>query len=79
MSSIDSVLQSVDALAQEQKVRAFDVYALGPFLIYAATRKGPLGNWSRRTLFVAGCMTMIYNWNKYKTMKTDLQTALSQT
>lgn len=76
MSGIDTILQNVDTLAKEQKVRTFDIYALGPFLLYVATRKGALGAWSRRTLFVAGCMTIVYNWNKYKTMKTDLESAL---
>ena len=67
-----SVYDSFDELAKTQKVRLFDIYFLGPFLLFASTRKGPLGRWSKRTLFVAGCMTVVYNWQKYKTIKSDL-------
>jgi len=67
-----SVFESFDSLAKTQKVRLFDIYFLGPFLLYAATRKAPLGTWTKRTLFVAGIMTVVYNWSKYKTVKEDL-------
>lgn len=67
-----SVYDNFESLAKTQKVRLFDIYALGPFLLYAATRKSPLGRWTKRTMFVAGCMTMVYNWQKYKTLKQDL-------
>jgi hypothetical protein len=71
-----SVYDSFDELAKGQKVRLFDVYALGPFLLYAATRKSPLGRWTKRTLFVAGVMTIIYNWKNYKSIKTDIEKGL---
>lgn len=76
MSVFETALQEADALAAAQRVRLFDVYALGPVLLYAATRKAPLGRWTKRTLFVAGIMTIVYNWSKYRTMKTDLETAV---
>jgi hypothetical protein len=72
-----SVYDSFDELAKTQKVRVFDIYFLGPFLLYAATRKTPLSKWTKRTLFVAGCMTMVYNWSKYKSIKEDLTKAVS--
>lgn len=74
----NSLLTSFDELAATQKVRLFDVYFLGPFLLYASTRKGPLGNWSRRTLFVAGCMTVVYNWKRYRTIEADLKKAAEE-
>lgn len=71
----DKALASFDEIAATQKVRLFDVYALGPMLIYAATRKHALGPWSKRALFISGVMTIIYNWDKYRTIKADLQKA----
>lgn len=71
-----SVYESFDTLAKTQKIRLFDIYFLGPFLLYAATRKGPLSKWSKRTLFVGGCMTVVYNWSKYRTVKEDLTKGL---
>lgn len=73
-----SIYDSFDSLAKQQKVRLFDVYALGPFLLYAATRKAPLGRWTKRTLFVAGVMTVIYNWQKYKSIKQDVESAVKE-
>lgn len=59
----------IDALLKEQKVRAFDIYALGPFLIWYAMRSKSMGRWSRRTLFVAGVYTVIYNWKAYRALE----------
>lgn len=66
----------MDTLAAAQRVRLFDVYALGPVLLYAATRKAPLGRWTKRTLFVAGVMSIVYNWSKYRSISADLKKAL---
>lgn len=60
------ILDQIDTLASEQPRRKFDIYALGPFMLYAATRKKALGPWARRTLFVAGIMTIVYNWKAYR-------------
>ena len=76
MSVFDSSVAEMDALAATQKVRLFDIYALGPVLLFAATRTKPLGRWTRRTLFVAGVMTIVYNWKKYRTVETDLKKAI---
>ena len=64
---------SFSELANEQKVRVFDIYALGPLLIYAALQKKPLGTWTRRSLFVAGVFTLIYNYKKYQSLVPDLK------
>lgn len=77
MSIFDSGLSTMDTLAATQKVRLFDIYALGPILLYAATRKEKLGPWTKRTIFVAGVMTIVYNWKKYRTIEADLKTAVA--
>lgn len=76
MKIIEQPLHKIDELAASQKVRLFDIYALGPVLIYAATRKEKLGRWTKRSLFVAGVMTIVYNWHRYRTIKNDLTKAL---
>lgn len=76
LSTVDSGLSTMDSLAASQKVRLFDIYALGPVLLYAATRKAPLGRWTKRTLFVAGIMTIVYNWKRYRTVEQDLKKAV---
>lgn len=68
MSVIESGLSTVDALAAATPPRRFDEYILGPFLIWAALQKKPLGKWTRKTLFVAGAFTVIYNWKKYRSL-----------
>jgi hypothetical protein len=76
LNEVDAGLAKIDELAASQKIRLFDIYALGPVLIYAATRKTPLGRWTKRTLFVAGIMTIVYNWKKYRTIDADLKKAV---
>ncbi len=74
-------LESAEAIAADaianQKVRAFDVYALGPFLIYAAfaSRKGALSRWPRRILFSAGVFAIIYNFSQYKKLAQKVTAA----
>lgn len=72
-----SIIDDMDQITKDQKVRAFDIYALGPFLIWASLQKKALGPWSRKTLFVAGAMTLVYNWKRYRTMNADLKKAIS--
>ena len=68
-----SAFEDVDALLRDQRERAFDIYALGPFLIWAGMQKRPLGKWSRRTLIAAGFMTLVYNWTRYKELARAVQ------
>ena len=44
-----------------QLVRAFDVLAFGPLLIYAGTRPSDLPAWLRTTLMLLGGTTIGYN------------------
>lgn len=62
------VARQLAEAAKAQKVRAFDIYALGPFMIWAAlaSGKGALPRWPRRMLFVAGVYTIIYNLDNYR-------------
>lgn len=59
-------MNELDQLFASQRVRLFDTYALGPFLIWYAMKSKGMGKWSRRTLFTAGIYTVIYNWKNYR-------------
>jgi hypothetical protein len=59
-------MPDLDALFASQKVRAFDTYALGPFMVWYASKSKGMEAWPRRALFVAGIYTTIYNWKKYR-------------
>lgn len=62
-----NAINELESAVSEVKPRAFDIYALGPLLIYAAfAGKKPLPRWPRRALFVAGCFTIIYNIKAYR-------------
>lgn len=65
-------LSDIDTLAKSQPVRLFDVYALGPFMMWYATKTPKMGRWPRRALFVSGFMTVLYNWQNYRNIKADL-------
>lgn len=68
-------LDAIEAAARDQKARAFDIYALGPLLIYAsfASGKGALGRWPRRALFTAGAFAILYNLGAYREALRKLQ------
>lgn len=62
-----NVADEVQAAVVSVKPRAFDIYALGPLLIYTGLAGAkPLGRWPRRALFAAGCFTIIYNLKAYR-------------
>lgn len=56
----------IDKALASQTPRAFDVYALGPFMVWYALKSKGVGSWPRRALFIAGIYTTIYNYRKYK-------------
>lgn len=60
------MMHELDAILASQKVRAFDTYALGPFMMWYASKSKGMGAWPRRALFVAGFYTVVYNWKKYR-------------
>lgn len=64
----------LEKLLKSQKVRAFDVYALGPFMMWYAVKSKGMPRWPRRALFISGFMTMVYNYENYKKVKAWLET-----
>lgn len=53
-----------------QAVRLVDVFALGPFMVWAATVPR-LPEWARLALFVSGVLTVTYNADNYMRQKGD--------
>ena len=50
-----------------QTVRLLDVFALGPFMVWAAQQVRP--PWARDMLVVSGVLTMLYNGANYLTAR----------
>jgi len=67
-------LLEIEALVKSQKVRAFDVYALGPFMMWYSVKSKGMGRWPRRALFISGLMTMVYNYENYKKVQAWIRT-----
>jgi len=44
-----------------QWVRAVDVLALGPFMVWAGARPSSLPEWARAVLVLSGVGTVVYN------------------
>jgi hypothetical protein len=65
-------------LIQGQKVRAFDMYALGPFMLWYAYKSKGMGAWPRRALFVSGVMTIYYNLDNYRKVKAVIESEFAQ-
>jgi len=48
-----------------QMIRALDVVAIGPFMIYSGARKSNLPAWVKIGLIALGGTTIIYNGRNY--------------
>lgn len=57
---------TIPEVVKSQDTRLLDVFLLGPLLIAAGLRKGPLQGWMKWGLIASGVGTIIYNWNRYK-------------
>lgn len=50
---------------KSQTVRLVDVFALGPFMVWAASRSS-LPPWARSVLALSGVATIVYNAHNYR-------------
>lgn len=55
-------------VAKGQGVRLLDVLALGPFMMWAGSRR-ELPEWARVVLWGAGLLTVVYNWSNYQAQR----------
>jgi hypothetical protein len=67
-------LAEMESLIKSQKVRAFDIYVLGPFMMWYSVKSKGMSAWPRRALFISGFMTTLYNYENYKKVKTWVET-----
>ena len=54
-----------EEMGKAQTVRLYDVFLLGPFMMWAATQTKPLPRWAKATLFISGVATVVYNLHNY--------------
>lgn len=73
-----TTLSEIDAMLKSQKVRAFDIYALGPFMIWYAMKSKGVNPWAKRALFASGVMTIVYNWTNYRKAQAILTEEVKQ-
>lgn len=64
----------LESIIKSQKVRTFDIYVLGPFMMWYSVKSKGMGRWPRRALFISGFMTTLYNYDSYKKAKLWLET-----
>ena len=67
------ILDNLETAMKSQKVRFFDIYALGPFMLWYSWKSKGMGSWPRRVLFVSGVYTVLYNLKNYRSIKADLE------
>lgn len=70
-------MDDLDTLLKSQQVRAFDIYILGPFMVWYAMKSKDMGRWPRRALFVSGIMTTVYNYQNYRKLQEEVLTRIS--
>jgi len=71
-------LRDLEPYIKSQPMRLFDIYALGPFLMWYAYKTRDMGRWPRRALFISGFMTILYNYDHYKNIKAEMEARLAE-
>jgi hypothetical protein len=62
---------TVSELAYDaQPVRVFDVFVLGPFMVWAGAKARDLPTWARGGLIVSGIATSIFNGVHYVALQS---------
>lgn len=59
-------LAEIEKTIEDAQVRGFDVYVLGPFLIWYGLRSKGMHRYARRVMVTAGIWQIIYHWKQYK-------------
>jgi hypothetical protein len=62
----------LNAVVKTQRIRLMDVFALGPFMVYAASLIPERYGASRAALASGGVLTILYNWQNYQRVKAAL-------
>lgn len=52
-------------VGKSQDVRIWDLVVLGPFMLWAALKRGPLPEWARTVMVVSALATIFYNGYNY--------------
>lgn len=50
---------------KSQRVRLYDMFLLGPFLVYIAMKKGALTDWEKFGIGFIAITTILYNGRNY--------------
>jgi len=58
-------MKDVTDHGKTQAVRLVDVFLLGPFMVWAGTRRSALPDWARAALVISGVATVVYNGRNY--------------
>lgn len=56
---------------KSQAVRLFDVFVLGPFMIWFGSRSKKPDDLAKNFLVSSGIGTIIYNWKNYQRIKKE--------
>jgi len=70
-------LDSIEKGLENVALRPFDMYVLGPFLIWYGLKSKSMPPLARKFVVTAGIWQLFYNWRKYREIPQNL-TKLAQ-
>lgn len=73
-----NAIEKLEDLLSEVKTRPFDMYILGPFLIWYGLRSKIMPKLARKLLISAGIWQLYYNWNKIRQLPEAIRGAPEQ-
>ena len=65
MTRTSTTTETVAEIQKSQELRLWDMFFLGPILVYAGSRKSNLPAWLRGTLVASGVLVVAYNGSNW--------------
>lgn len=69
-------IKSIEAGIENVATRPFDMYVLGPFLIYYGLKSKTMPPLARKFIVTAGIWQLFYNWRKYREIPDNINKLL---
>lgn len=76
MNKLTDFIKTIEGYIGETKTRTFDLYILGPFLIWYGIKSRGMPKIARRLLVTGGIYQIFYSWNKYRQLQKGALEAL---
>ena len=73
MASLPELFKETGQMLVNAKVRPFDRFLLGPFMIWYGLQSKKMGRWPRRVMIAGGMYQLLYAMKEYKSLMSAVK------